>query len=166
VGAGAGAGAAIVTAASAAPGGGDQALGDTRPDFKYQEVVRKRAARQALPAYECAACKQWYAALETWGMGGGPLQPPPSCGHTPSVGPAGGRGGGGVGVGQLQQQQGAGGLSATAAAAGGGGGAGVYGQVGAGLQEVGRHRARWAPPSTPEGYWDMGFRDSLDSRCL
>ena len=27
-----------------------------------------------------------------------------------------------------------------------------------------RHRYRYAPPATPEGFWDMGFLDSQDSR--
>lgn len=33
-------------------------------------------------------------------------------------------------------------------------------------QDAGRHRARWAPPVTPAGFWDLGFADSLDSRLV
>jgi hypothetical protein len=31
-------------------------------------------------------------------------------------------------------------------------------------QDLSRHRFKHAPPPTPEGFWDMGFGDSLDSR--
>jgi hypothetical protein len=27
------------------------------------------------------------------------------------------------------------------------------------LQQIGRHRAKWQPPSTPHGFWNMGFGD-------
>eukprot|EP00873_Tetraselmis_striata_P005719 jgi/Tetstr1/425983/TSEL_016332.t1 len=32
-------------------------------------------------------------------------------------------------------------------------------------QELSRHRHTHKPPETPEGFWDMGFMDSLDSRA-
>lgn len=32
------------------------------------------------------------------------------------------------------------------------------------IQEGSRHRFRFEPPKTPEGFWDMGFMDSQDSR--
>lgn len=31
-------------------------------------------------------------------------------------------------------------------------------------QDASRHRYRFAPPATPNGFWDMGFGDSQDSR--
>ncbi|KAK9806889.1 hypothetical protein WJX72_006513 [[Myrmecia] bisecta] len=31
-------------------------------------------------------------------------------------------------------------------------------------QDGSRHRYQYAPPNTPDGFWDMGFADSLDSR--
>lgn len=31
-------------------------------------------------------------------------------------------------------------------------------------EEGSRHRFRYAPPATPEGFWDLGFNDTLDSR--
>ena len=31
-------------------------------------------------------------------------------------------------------------------------------------QDASRHRYKHAPPGTPNGFWDMGFADSLDSR--
>ena len=32
-------------------------------------------------------------------------------------------------------------------------------------QDASRHRYKFLPPPTPEGFWDMGFGDSLDTRC-
>ncbi|BDA48139.1 probable DNA endonuclease RBBP8 at C-terminar half [Coccomyxa sp. Obi] len=31
-------------------------------------------------------------------------------------------------------------------------------------QDASRHRYRYEPPATPDGFWDLGFMDSLDSR--
>jgi hypothetical protein len=31
-------------------------------------------------------------------------------------------------------------------------------------QDASRHRYRYKPPDTPDGFWDMGFKDSLVSR--
>lgn len=48
--------------------------------YKYNEVVRKQDERRALPAYECAQCKAFYAAVDTWGRA--PVEGAlPVCGH-------------------------------------------------------------------------------------
>lgn len=36
----------------------------------------------------------------------------------------------------------------------GGGGEDILAEV---LQRCSRHKAKWAPPSTPEGFWDLTF---------
>ncbi|RHY30763.1 hypothetical protein DYB32_004042 [Aphanomyces invadans] len=41
----------------------DIARPNSRPDFKYIEVVRNRDARMALPGHACEECAQYYAAL-------------------------------------------------------------------------------------------------------
>ena len=47
--------------------------------YKYKEVVRKRAEREALVGVECADCWRFYAACQTWNMV--PLGAAPHCGH-------------------------------------------------------------------------------------
>ena len=73
----------LPAAAGMAPaeGGGSRA---GEPSYKFQEVVRKRAEREALPAHDCPGCTRFYAALESWrvdGGSGGPPLPRPACGH-------------------------------------------------------------------------------------
>lgn len=34
------------------------------------------------------------------------------------------------------------------------------------LQQNGRHSARWQPPSTPTGFWSMGFGDDGTQETL
>lgn len=122
-------------------------------DYKYQEVVRKKAARELLPAYECEECKKFYSALHSWGAAGGLGLP--TCGHAAPN--------------QTGATGSSGGIAATTAAAGGGGTSeGVdAGQQQLGVhqlvQNAGRHRAKWQPPSTPPGFWHIGFTPDVDS---
>ncbi|KDQ59381.1 hypothetical protein JAAARDRAFT_107986, partial [Jaapia argillacea MUCL 33604] len=30
-------------------------------------------------------------------------------------------------------------------------------------KEISRHRHQWAPPSTPPGYWNIGFPDTQEA---
>jgi hypothetical protein len=102
-----------------------------QPTYKFNEVVRGRAARDALPAFSCHACRAWYEAIHSWGASQGGLPEPvrPRCGHQDAL-PR-----GLPGADQI-------------------------------LQHVSRHRARFARPETQDGYWDLGFMDSLDSRYV
>ena len=135
--------------------------------FKYQAVVRKKDEREKLQvgvlcstqllqqglgsglrcvcikspfptcpvqAVECQQCKGFYEALESWGaVAGEPVQL--ACGHWQQAnGQANGQagsGGNGVGVGN-------GGMSRE--------------QL---RQEASRHRYKWRPPATQEGFWSM-----------
>ncbi|CAL8462867.1 g2401 [Coccomyxa elongata] len=97
------------------------------PGYKYKETVRKKAEREELMGIECVDCRNFYAAIETWGAVGNL----PACGHA---------------------VRGAAAPPATAA---------VREQL---RQDASRHRYRYEPPATPEGFWDLGFMDSLDSR--
>ena len=49
-------------------------------EYKYREVVRKKAEREALRGFECADCARFYAACESW-LTPGDAPPPPGCGH-------------------------------------------------------------------------------------
>ena len=81
---------------------------------KYVAVERRRDARAALPAYECAECARFYSAMHAEPPAGG------GCTH-----------GAAKGVGRDQHRD-----------------------------VVGRHRAQWAPPLTPVGFWNIGFGDT------
>ncbi|GBF91247.1 hypothetical protein Rsub_03567 [Raphidocelis subcapitata] len=129
--------------------------GAPRPGFKFNEVVRGREARDALPAFDCHECRGVYEALRSWEQSQGGLADGALCqfrcrehGDAPAAaagraGAAGGQGGGGGG--------------------GSGGGGGRADQV---LKHASRHRALHKRPETQEGYWDLGFMDSLDSRYV
>jgi hypothetical protein len=59
--------------------------------YRYREVVRKKAEREALPGFECGDCARFYAACESWLAPGDAPPPPPTCGHaaqTPRPGEA------------------------------------------------------------------------------
>ena len=76
---------------------------EDEPNFAYQEVVRGRDKRQALPAHECEECRKFHNAL---------------------------------GPGYDRSQL---------------------------VDLCSRHRARHAPPSTPPGFWQLTFVDSVSS---
>jgi hypothetical protein len=130
--------------------------------FKYKEVVRKQAEREVLPAFECAACRSFYSALSSWGgaLGsqGGQL-PLPGCAHAQSASAAAAAVGVAVGPSQADALTGLAGLGPALA-----GDAEQQQRLAQQLlQQNGRHRARWQMPSTPQGYWNIGFTDaSLD----
>jgi hypothetical protein len=143
-------------------------------------VVRKKAVREQLPAYECQQCSSFYSALSSWGVsgpGGQQLLALPTCGHAAKASAAAAA----AGVVAVGVQGGGGGAAAAAGTAGtvGGGGEGgmqqqqqqqQQGGLGLGqqgwLQQNGRHRARWQPPSTPQGFWNMGFGDDPSTQDM
>eukprot|EP00798_Chlamydomonas_sp_ICE-L_P019481 gene19481-26142_t len=143
-------------------GAGDR--GNAKAAFKYKEVVRKKDEREALQGFDCPQCKQFYDALASWGQ---EVTRPVTCEHDPRGGGAGAarvaEGGRGVGL----DRGGGGGLQPPRVANASNvmpppvNGAGLAHQY---RQEVSKHRYRNSPPSTPAGFWDMGFNDSLDSR--
>uniref|UniRef100_A0A061R785 Splicing factor 4 n=1 Tax=Tetraselmis sp. GSL018 TaxID=582737 RepID=A0A061R785_9CHLO len=96
-------------------------------EYKFKEVVRKKAERSALPGHGCSDCQKFYEALRSWGTNA-TLVPLPECGHAtrPSAQNV---------VCSPKQLQ----------------------------QEFSRHRYKHAPPETPEGFWELGFCDTLDS---
>lgn len=49
----------------------------TLAGFKYVESVRKQAARRELQGVECVHCRQFYDALDSWGV----FDKVPGCGH-------------------------------------------------------------------------------------
>lgn len=73
------------------------------PAYKYKDVVRRKADREALAAGDCVECRKFYDAV----MAGDPNGLMAPC---------------------CQQHQ-----------------------------EASRHRYRFAPPSTPQGFWNIGF---------
>lgn len=108
------------------------------PSFKYCEVVRGKEARENLAGWDCAQCRAFYDALSTWGAvvaGTAPV-----CGHVLKIPRS--RGMDAAPVAPRPQGPDAAQL----------------------LQNGSRHRHRYAPPETPQGFWDLGFNDSLDSR--
>ncbi|GIL80718.1 hypothetical protein Vretimale_9168 [Volvox reticuliferus] len=154
---GVGATAAATNGAAGVDGGGDGGSRDG-PGYKYTTVIRGRAERDGLQAVECAGCRAFYEAVATWG---GAVEP--CCTHTKQ---------------QQQHQNNATTANAAAAAAavpaasnavaaGGKGRASLSGaHTGPGVlasalrQAGGRHRFKFAPPATPEGFWDIGFGDT------
>eukprot|EP00775_Hariotina_reticulata_P012320 gene12320-12456_t len=173
-----------ITAGAAAEASDSRAAVQDRPvavGYKYSEVVRKKADRELLSAYECEACMKFYGALQSWaGAGGGgegsdaaagagcaagaavPVRP--SCGHVAPGAP------GCTAAGVVLPPAGFAGCGG-AGASGGGGGAGGGGGGGPGqldrrqlVQDAGRHRARFQPPSTPAGFWNIGFGDSMETQ--
>ena len=76
------------------------------PTFAYQEVVRGRANREALPGYDCEECRKFLNA---------------------------------IGDGYDRDQI---------------------------IQQCSRHRSRHAPPSTPDGFWNLTFIDSVGKKSL
>jgi len=111
------------------------------PGYKYQEVVRGRAARDALPAFDCAECCGVYEAMLSW-----------------QTDPDAGGGGFAEEVMRAVRCEDHGGLGAAAT--------GPRAQVEKMLQHVSKHRAKFKGRSTQHDYWDMGFFDSLDSRYI
>ncbi|KAF5827285.1 hypothetical protein DUNSADRAFT_991 [Dunaliella salina] len=91
---------------------------------KYNEVVRKKDKREALPGYTCHACCAFFRSLRPYGGPGGPQMP--SCGHTLADAAH------GSSLAEFQE-----GL----------------------IQENSKHRALFAPPQTPPGFWELGFPD-------
>ena len=81
-------------------------------DYPYQEVVRKKSERRALPGHDCQACREFYDAICR--------QTKP--GEEPMIDRC------------------------------------------AFVQECSRHRSRFAPRSTPPGFWDLSFADSVAAR--
>jgi len=81
-------------------------------DYPYQEVVRKKSERRALPGHDCQACREFYDAI---------------C---------------------RQTKQGEEPMIDRCAF----------------VQECSRHRSRFAPRSTPPGFWDLSFADSVAAR--
>jgi len=77
---------------------------EDEPSFAFQEVVRGRDKRQALPGHDCEECRQFFDAL-----------------------------GKGYDTGKM-------------------------------VMECSRHRARYIPPSTPPGFWNLTFVDSVSSQ--
>jgi DNA repair protein endonuclease SAE2/CtIP C-terminus len=56
------------SAGSGAPAQGTQQVAPLAPGgYAYDERVRKRSDRAALPAWECAECARFYAALQVQG---------------------------------------------------------------------------------------------------
>ena len=154
----------------------------TGPSYKYVEVVRGKAARDALDGVSCRQCAQFYAALRSWdggdvtatggreGGGGGNRMMPPSCGHVRSLadGSLGISGGG-------NQRHSAAGITPSVAASAGDGedhhrhhnnNPGAPSREERLRQDASRHRFRRgnAPrPDTQPGFWDMAFEgDSSD----
>lgn len=118
--------------------------------FKYQEVVRGKSARELLPAFECEECRKFYSALQSWGPAGqaampvcGHAAPKPKQGAQQAAGPQAAEGATGRNGRPQQSMQ----LPA------------VVHDV---MQNAGRHRAKWRPPSTPPGFWHIGFTPDHD----
>ncbi|GFR41839.1 hypothetical protein Agub_g2617 [Astrephomene gubernaculifera] len=145
---GAAAPAAAAAAAAAGGGGGGAGRRPGEPGYKYSAVIRGRAEREDLQAIECAGCRAFYEAIATWGDAVAPC-----CNHVQNVPAGAGKAAGGRG-----------------AAAGGGSSAAAAAQqqqqqqpgnnIASALRQAGgRHRFKYAPPATPEGFWDIGFGD-------
>ena len=87
---------ATAVAGLVAPKGAPPASAAAGPSYKFVEVVRGKAARDALDGVSCHQCAQFYAALRSWDMeddaavapgqgDGGRVQPIlPPCGHVRS----------------------------------------------------------------------------------
>ena len=101
--------------------------------------------------FDCPDCRCFFEAMKSWGDG----QPLPACGHVES------KAGEDMTCPDSFRFWSAASTDSMAAAR-----AGVRpGQLTkAAQEEASRHRYRYRPPSTPPGFWDMGFMDSLDSR--
>ena len=104
--------------------------------------------------FDCPDCRRFFEAMKSWGDG----QPLPVCGHVESTA--------GEDMiclllpGAVRFWNAASNDSMAAPHAGA-----RPGQLTkAAQEEASRHRYRYRPPSTPPGFWDMGFMDSLDSR--
>lgn len=113
----------------------------------HEDKVREKAARAAMPAWDCPTCAGFFAALQNQGYGQiDEVVRCPDCKQADTSGMASG---------------------AAAAAQDGSGATGANAQIDAaaaaarnvaGLrQNAGRHRCNFAAPSTPTGYWAMGF---------
>eukprot|EP00887_Chlorella_sp_A99_P001257 scaffold14.g1257.t1 len=61
--------------------------------YKYQEVVRKRAEREALTGFACQECARFYQAVATWGQAAAEQAGAPRCQHGAATGGAPGSGG-------------------------------------------------------------------------
>jgi len=119
-------------------GGADGGPGAARPrEERFYEPVRRKADRAALPGAECSDCAAFYLACERWGTAAAAAAA--GLNARPCA-----RHGDGAGAGGAPPL-----LSRPAL-----------------VDAASRHRARWAPPPTPAGFWDMGFMDSHDSRVV
>uniref|UniRef100_A0A7S3R6Q2 DNA endonuclease activator Ctp1 C-terminal domain-containing protein n=1 Tax=Dunaliella tertiolecta TaxID=3047 RepID=A0A7S3R6Q2_DUNTE len=91
---------------------------------KYNEVVRKKDQREALPGYACHVCRDFFRSLAPFGWPGGPQMP--TCGHVLADAQP------GSSLAKFQEDL---------------------------IQENSKHRAQFAPPQTPPGFWELGFPD-------
>ena len=122
--------------------------GQQQPGYKFVEVVRGKAEREALEGTACRQCRQFYAAVASWGGGGAPGggsgggPEVPACGHQSRAGAPGGGSAAAMG---------------TAAAAAGHDARPLQ-------QEASRHRHRYGHQrrDTQPGFWAMGFESSGD----
>lgn len=107
------------------------------PSFKYDEVVRTRQERKKLHGGDCECCRDYYEAI-------GPLPPrlQAPLWRTPPSTPAQRRVGRNVDSSDEELQHEA--------------------NLQDHKQQISRHRARWAAPKTPPGYWDIGFPDTQE----
>ena len=114
----------------------------------------KQTVLYTAQGFDCPDCRRFFNAMKSWGDD----QPLPACGHVESKA--------GEDVIRLLSSGAFCFWSAAStefmAAAHAGARPGQLTK--AAQEEASRHRYRHRPPSTPPGFWDMGFMDSLDSR--
>jgi len=122
----------------------------------FEEVVRGKASRRTLNAADCEECRDYYEAV-------GPMPPrlqaplwrtpPRRQQHTHHRA---------IATHALSEDNVLDGFNAHQIAMS----RGSPSHVNAHRQEISRHRAQWAPPRTPPGYWDIGFPDTQAAAAI
>ncbi|KAF8609997.1 hypothetical protein BDV93DRAFT_601074 [Ceratobasidium sp. AG-I] len=129
-------------------------INPTRNDgmaFEYDSVVRDKNERRKMNAGDCIACKEYYEAVGPMPKrAGAPLwrSPPPEDNQPPKPHTCKHHHGQGATTGARVVSDPSGRPAEKEA------------DLTAHKQAISRHRHKWAPASTPPGYWNIGFPDT------